>query len=556
MSSIWAVVRHTFAQCLRMKIAAVFLVLLALSLGAMPWMLAGDGTLAGSVRTCLSYSVRITGGLLSVVTVLVTVGVICSDMREKHIFLLAAKPLARWQYLLGRWLGVVVFDAVLLAIASGAIFFMVQHLRAGEANSATDRRAVETEIFTARSEVTPEMPDIETAVAKRLAQLKKQKLYDSVIRDFQAQGNLSPSQARDKLMKQLRSEALSRTEVAGPNGWLEWKFTNIAIAGQSRSGRGRVKQLDKARGVYRIEVPTWLVGQLFHRGPVRLNGAAGRVVSIAPGRFDVAFDQAQQGSATVKDLAKGQDVAILVEPSFQFRYKVSPIGNLSAGRGSLYRWLLFRRADGAVVVSLASDTPVKTATSVTVPAIASLRKGDISVAYGNIPAKATGPRAVAGPANPPVQISHKDVSILYRVGGFNANFVRAMLLIFCQLIFLAALGVFFSCFLSFPVASLACMVLLICGWLMNWLADAVRWASRDGGFDIVGAAGAVVMKLTAAVMPNLSEMAPAEKLVEGIFISWPAVGEVAIMSVALRATFFLALACVIFHKRELAKVQV
>ena len=91
---------------------------------------------------------------------------------------------------------------------------------------------------------------------------------------------------------------------------------------------------------------------------------------------------------------------------------------------------------------------------------------------------------------------------------------------------------------------------------MNWLADAVRWASRDGGFDVVGAAGAVVMKLTAAVMPNLAEMAPAEKLVEGIFISWPAVGEAAIMSVALRTTFFLAAACVIFHKRELAKVQV
>ena len=122
MNYIWAVARHTFAQCIRMKIAVAFILLLAVCLLGLPYVMKGDGTLTGSIRTFLSYSVSITGVLLSIVTVLVTVSVVSGDISEKYIYLIIAKPLARWEYILGRWLGVVLLNAVLLAIAAGIIF--------------------------------------------------------------------------------------------------------------------------------------------------------------------------------------------------------------------------------------------------------------------------------------------------------------------------------------------------------------------------------------------------------------------------------------------------
>ncbi len=556
MNSIWAVARHTFAQCLRMKIAVAFLLLLAVSLAVLPFIMKGDGTLAGGIRTCLSYSVRITGVLLSIVTVLVTVGVVSGDIREKHIFLLAAKPLARWEYMIGRWLGVVLLNAVLLGIAGLSIYFVVQHLRSGVASSVIDRQVVETEIFTARNEIKPQRPDIQSVVEKRIEELKKNGQYESIVKDFQDKNNIPADKAQELLITMFSQEALAAREVAPPNGLLTWTFKDVDVAGTTQQGQGKILDMNKQAGRYRIQASPRLVGHLFSQGPVEINGIAGRVVAIgqdkAEGEIDIAFDQAEMQNAIVKDMETGQAVTVKVEPTFQFKYKVTVIGDLRPGQSSVYRELLFGKPP---VFRIKSDTPIKSATSVTVPALKSLRTGDIQIGYWNRPAPLTGPMQFYMPINP-VQISYKDVSILYRIGDFDANFFRAMLLVFCQLVFLAALGIFFGCFLSFPVASLACMVLLVCGWMMNWLVDAVKWSSKGGEFSFVGASGKGVLMLTKILMPNLSETSPAERLVDGIFISWSTVGDAAITGIAIRAVFFLAVGCLIFHKRELAKVQV
>ncbi len=555
MNSIWAVGRHTFAQCLRMKIAIAFLLLLAVSLTVLPFVMKGDGTLAGSIRTCLSYSVRMTGFLLSIVTVLVTVGVVSSDIRQKHIFLLASKPLARWEYLLGRWVGVVLLNAVLLGIAGVSIYFIAQHLRNGEATSPVDRRAVETEIFSARHKVSPEPADIDSVVNKRIAEYKKRGKYAQLLKDFKGPNDLPPEIAKIRLLTHLKKEELSKIEVASPGGWLEWKFKNIDIAGSTQQGQGKIADLNKSRGLYRIEVSTRVAGRLFPNGPVEINGVEGMVLRLEKEWFLAGFSPAEQKNAIVTDFRKDQNVKIVAQPMFQFRYKVTPIGKLPSEQSSLYRWLVFRKPGGKPLVASRTDGPIKTTTAVTIPAVKSLRKGDLMVGYRNMPPPATGPR-VGFRRIHPVQISQKDVSILYRIGGFEGNFFRAMLLIFCQLVFLAAMGVFFGSFLSFSVAVLAAMVLLMCGVMAEWLSDAVQ-LSAEGEVNVVGMAGSLVLWLTEIIMPNLGETSPADKLVDGIYIPWwKGLGVTALWGVVVRTTIYLAVGCLIFHKRELAKVQV
>ena len=68
MLGIWSIAKHTFAQCMRMKLAAAFAVLLTAALLALPAQMTGDGTLAGQIRAFLSYGTGISLGLLSIMS--------------------------------------------------------------------------------------------------------------------------------------------------------------------------------------------------------------------------------------------------------------------------------------------------------------------------------------------------------------------------------------------------------------------------------------------------------------------------------------------------------
>ncbi|MCK4277156.1 MAG: hypothetical protein KAX78_11610, partial [Phycisphaerae bacterium] len=96
MRSIWAVTRHTFAQCLRMKIAVMFIILLGVLLAVLPAVMEGDGTLAGKIRTFLAYGLSSTQMLLILVTIFVSTAVVSWDIRTKQIFTIATKPVSRW----------------------------------------------------------------------------------------------------------------------------------------------------------------------------------------------------------------------------------------------------------------------------------------------------------------------------------------------------------------------------------------------------------------------------------------------------------------------------
>ena len=554
MRNIWAVTRQTFAQCLRMKIVVAFILLLAAALGTLPFLMKGDGTLAGAIRTFMSYGVMITGGLLSIITVLVAVGVVAGDMRDKHILMLGSKPLGRWEYMLGRWGGVVMLNLVLLPLAGVSIYLVVQHMRATEAKSPTDRMAVETEIFTAREQVEPEMPDLGAWTKKRIEKLKKENRYQGIIEGFQNEKNLTPEKAREALINNLLREAWDRYETTGPYRTLTWKFQGIPLRADQRKAAGKVLLLSRGRGLFRISAPSSLVGKLIYNGPVQVNGVRGRVRALGRAEFDVEFLPDDMKRQEIRDLSKGTSVEVVAEPTFQFRYKVNAIG-LNSEKKTLYRILEFRRANGEIVYSMRGEGAVGTPVTVTVPAVGALRGGNMFVVYRNVPAP-TGP-GVLPPPVVSVQIAHEDVSILYRVGGFEWNYIRSFLLIFVQLVFLAALGVFFGSFLSFPVATLACMVLLGSGWLVNWAAEAVAWTKPGSvGIDPFKFLAGLVIDAVRLLMPDMTQTSPAERLVDGIFISWSTVADTAFMTIVVRVTFYLLIGCLIFRRRELARVQI
>ena len=69
MSRIWTIARQTIAEGVRMKIAIVFLILLALVVVGLPFSIEGDATVPGAIQSFMSYGISATGLLLGMLTI-------------------------------------------------------------------------------------------------------------------------------------------------------------------------------------------------------------------------------------------------------------------------------------------------------------------------------------------------------------------------------------------------------------------------------------------------------------------------------------------------------
>ena len=143
------------------------------------------------------------------------------------------------------------------------------------------------------------------------------------------------------------------------------------------------------------------------------------------------------------------------------------------------------------------------------------------------------------------------LEVLYKADTFTANFVRAVLLIFCRLIFLAVLGMLAGSFLSFPVAILFCLVIFFTGTISGFILESFDLMSQ-GLSEIYG----YTIKLLVQLLPRFDKYNPTNFLVPARLMTWSFLGRVAFSMVFIKAFLLLLLALLIFSFRELARIIV
>jgi len=543
---IWAITRHTLAQCLRMRIAVAFILMLAGALLAMPLLLKGDGTLAGKIQTLLSYGSSFTSLLLSLVTIFVSVAVVSSDVRNKQIFITATKPLARWQYVFGRWLGVVLLNVILLGLAGLSVYLLAVHYRSGQALNAADRQKVETELFASRRAVRPALPPVQDEVAQSLQRLHTEGLYEQALGNIMFQTNIDREQAHQYLVDTIRRQAMDRFQTADPGRTLSWRFSRIEPKGQGSSGPAKVA--NKVKYLYRLTADPELIGQLLPNGPVRVDGTEGRITRLEWNFFDLEFPQDQPLPPKIANLTAGDRVQIGIDPTVQITYRANASGDVPDNvLHSL--WLVINPTTGIVYREYRSDT-VRQKATLTVPARLVDQNGELEVRYVNMPHPQTG-------AGVSVTIALDNIGVTYRVGGFDGNFVRAWFLMLLHVSFLAAVGVAAGTFLSFSVGCLVSFSLLPFAMMSEWLAGAIRTMQYDrpqaGAITFVSKA---LLGVIGSILPDFSKASAGKFLVEATNVSWTMLAETVFFTLLLRTGIVLGVAFLIFHRRELARVQV
>jgi len=203
-----------------MKVAAVFIILLLVLLPAMGFTVTGDGTLKGRLQTFVSYGLSLTSLLLCLLTIIVSIYSLTSDIKQKQIFTVITKPIRRFQILLGKLLGVILLDVGLLILFSGVIYavtiYMPKYLRADK----DEITRAKNEFFTARTGLTPPEVDVSREVTETYDRLKRTGQLEQVFREF------SEKKIKAKLTKQKQLEK----RAAGPGRSLLWEFNNVNIA--------------------------------------------------------------------------------------------------------------------------------------------------------------------------------------------------------------------------------------------------------------------------------------------------------------------------------------
>ena len=143
-----------------------------------------------------------------------------------------------------------------------------------------------------------------------------------------------------------------------------------------------------------------------------------------------------------------------------------------------------------------------------------------------------------------------EFKLLYRSDSFEFNFVRACLIIFARMIFLAVLGLSLSTWLSFPVVILISFVVFFIGVISGFILDSLTYVENLTLFF-------GLLKYLLYLLPRFDgQHSPIEFMVSGRMISWSFLGLIYLKLFCLQTVFAGLAGISIFSRREIAKISV
>jgi hypothetical protein len=215
MQRLFAITWLTWKAAFRFRLFLAVAVLLLVAVAGLPMLVKDDGTARGFTQLLITYTLGAISALLGLSTLWLSCGILARDIEECQMQLVAVKPIARWQIWLGKWLGIVSLNAVLLAL-SGATVYGLLLWRA--TRLPEDERAIlRNQVLVARGSAKP--PDltseIETETDQRLAERLRQ-------------NPVSRADLRE-VRKQIREQVKAVRQVVPPGYYKQWEI-NLGLA--------------------------------------------------------------------------------------------------------------------------------------------------------------------------------------------------------------------------------------------------------------------------------------------------------------------------------------
>lgn len=148
-------------ESVRMRSTLVLLMLLGACVPVLPLLLDPSERLTYRVQFLVMWNLGGAFLILSLLTVFLACGSICGDIASGRIHMSLTKPLDRWEYLVGKWLGLVLYNVLLVGLVGIGSYTLIRMLAAEQAADQADRDGVDRQVLVARRAVPPTRDDPE-----------------------------------------------------------------------------------------------------------------------------------------------------------------------------------------------------------------------------------------------------------------------------------------------------------------------------------------------------------------------------------------------------------
>jgi len=214
MRRIYAVTRNTITQGLKMKVVLILVAFLIISLFTLPVLIKSDGTAKGQVQLILTYTLNICSFLLYILAAFLSVSTLTSDFKGKQMCVVDISPIRRWEILIGKWLGTVILCAGLLLLMGISIYLMLTI--AVKPADENEQRQLQQEVYTARTRLRPEPPDIEYLIKQDYQRFKKE-------------GSLRTDKEEQQIRSEIERFYKKYPYTVMPHSPRYWKFSGLPV---------------------------------------------------------------------------------------------------------------------------------------------------------------------------------------------------------------------------------------------------------------------------------------------------------------------------------------
>ena len=469
---VYAVAGSVVREAMRMRIAIAFGAVAIVTIPVLPQLIDPTSPLRYQVQTYLSRSLDTMYVVCAFLTVFLGCATVAFEIRDRQAWTTLTKPVSRFSWLLGKWLGLVALNVAILFTCSVAMFVFLGQMRARPAQDLYDAIAVQDEVLVARvggfpsfTRLTPD--ELQAAVEEAM---KADPNIQADLRD----GVRSEIEIKKALARAIGEDYLKQQRVIGPSTERVYRFTGLSD--QRKAG-----------------------GNL---------------------------------SLRYKFYAGESDPNVVYPVIFVF------------GTGDRQQWI-----DSEFVAAQSNIVPV--------PASSIADDGSLEIRVQNLKlnrnAREGEPQFSDGLAS--FAFDPDGLELLYRVGGFNDNLLRAQLVNLVKLSFLGMLSVVCASVLSFPIACLVVFTVFSAGSIGPFLATSVAEYRIRTDSGTLKAFEAVVRAVAGATEFSVRAFGEAEAngpLVEGRLVSGTTVlRAVGLIGVAWSGVL-LVLGTLAFRRKELA----
>jgi hypothetical protein len=211
MNKVLAIAGIAIRNAVRSRIVIILLGLLLLAIVGLPLTVKGDGTLTGQARILLGYTLGLVSFILSLATLWAGCAAVSLEIQDRQIQLIVAKPVRRAQIWLGKWLGLLILNAALIAFSGAVVYSLLRWTTRPEKLTAEQRAELRDNVLIACAVLKPEPVSVDDAARAELETI-------------QARNPLPPDVPESKVLEAIKQKLLTQAYSVPRGGKRQWKF--------------------------------------------------------------------------------------------------------------------------------------------------------------------------------------------------------------------------------------------------------------------------------------------------------------------------------------------